>query len=507
MQAAAQADRRQLRDEHHARRARARAVRRLLPGRRDRRAAARAAAAGSRSSACRTRAIQRSRATSRRSCAPRRRSHRRRAVQRRRDDAGVAARARTRSDRALAGLAAARAARRRCPSSRSRKAPRITASCAAGSRRASKAARARAFYIGVEADDAQVRRVPRTARPRGRRARELARDFQLVTNRPVSFRLYSSSSRRDEPGALVPVGDGRAETIDDGSDLLELPPIVTVLRARGSSEVTVRLAVHITELGALEIACVIATARAGSSRSTCARAAPARRTAAAEAHAKTDEAKARIATAFATGATQTLMRDLETLLDARRDEWSMTDGARAVRRARRGRGRAQEVGRSRAALAEPRRLLAAPRHRRAARCVARARDVGRVQREPRASQERARPARVVDRVAADRRRAREGPARIRSTTASRSCCCRARSRPRSSPRRSRASRRSPRCGARSRAWSDCRSATSSSSATSSRIACDPQGPRGRACTCGRCRASARVCRCTGRSTRSCRRAT
>src|SRR6185369_2756658 len=85
---------------------------------------------------------------------------------------------------------------------------------------------------------------------------ELERDFKLVTNRPVSFKLYSSSTRDDKPGALVPIGDGKAETIDDGSDLLELPPIVTVLRARGRGEVTVRLEVHITALGALEIYCV-----------------------------------------------------------------------------------------------------------------------------------------------------------------------------------------------------------------------------------------------------------
>src|SRR6185436_4765298 len=92
---------------------------------------------------------------------------------------------------------------------------------------------------------------------------QLARDFRLVTNRPVSFRLYSSSSRDDQPGALVPVGDGRADTIDDGSDLLELPPIVTVLRARGRGEVTVRLEIHISELGALEIYCVDQAAGSG----------------------------------------------------------------------------------------------------------------------------------------------------------------------------------------------------------------------------------------------------
>ncbi|HEU4726376.1 MAG TPA: Hsp70 family protein, partial [Kofleriaceae bacterium] len=118
----------------------------------------------------------------------------------------------------------------------------------------------RAFYIGAAIDSGgEAGRMAVCLAPSGldEGARvQLARDFQLVTNRPVSFALYSSSSRTDAPGALVPIGDGRPETIEDGSDLLELPPIVTVLRARGRGEVTVRLEVHITELGALEIYCV-----------------------------------------------------------------------------------------------------------------------------------------------------------------------------------------------------------------------------------------------------------
>src|SRR5262249_25409894 len=108
----------------------------------------------------------------------------------------------------------------------------------------------RAFYIGVDAGAARkaVCLAP-SGLDEGARV-QLARDFRLVTNRPVSFRLYSSSSRSDAPGTLVPIGDGRPETLgDDDSDLLELPPIVTVLRARGRGEVTVRLEVHITELG------------------------------------------------------------------------------------------------------------------------------------------------------------------------------------------------------------------------------------------------------------------
>ncbi|NVB77260.1 MAG: hsp70 family protein [Kofleriaceae bacterium] len=202
----------------------------------------------------------------------------------------------------------------------------------------------RAFYIGVDASGMR-RRPPTTEGVTEEPARyavclapsglddgarvQLARDFKLVTNRPVSFRLYSSSTRDDQPGALVPIGDGKAETIDDGSDLLELPPIVTVLRARGRGEVTVRLEVHITALGALEIFCVdteppnetwklafdMRSGGAAPAADAAAEAAP---------HPKTDEAKGKIKAAFSTGAgLSTLTRDLETLLEARRDEWSM----------------------------------------------------------------------------------------------------------------------------------------------------------------------------------------
>jgi molecular chaperone DnaK (HSP70) len=223
----------------------------------------------------------------------------------------------------------------------------------------------RAFYIGV--DTGAAARMAVCLAPAGLDdgARvQLARDFQLVTNRPVSFRLYSSSSRADAPGALVPIGDGRPETIDeqsepigggdpagsaggaggnaprgiDGSDLLELPPIVTVLRARGRGEVTVRLEVHITELGALEISCV---EQAGGQTSTQAGAqaetwklafdmrsggsAPAAGAATADTHPRTDEAKARIARAFQAGdGLATLIRDLEVMFDARRDDWPVT---------------------------------------------------------------------------------------------------------------------------------------------------------------------------------------
>ncbi len=203
----------------------------------------------------------------------------------------------------------------------------------------------RAFYIGVEAhgrprretnnvgsDQAAADRMAMCLAPPGLEdgARvQLPRDFKLVTNRPVSFRLYSSTTREDRPGAIVPVGDGKAETLDDGSDLLELPPIVTVLRARGRSEVTVRLEIAITELGALEIRCVevggqnetwkLAFDMRSGGAAPVSDAAPE-----AAPHPKTDEAKTKLTAAFTTGAgLATLTRDLETLLETRRDEWSM----------------------------------------------------------------------------------------------------------------------------------------------------------------------------------------
>jgi molecular chaperone DnaK (HSP70) len=84
---------------------------------------------------------------------------------------------------------------------------------------------------------------------------ELERDFRLLTNRPVSFKLYSSSTRADEPGTLLSVAGARAESDQDAGDLIELPPIVSVVRAAGRGEVTVHLQVRMTELGELEIWC------------------------------------------------------------------------------------------------------------------------------------------------------------------------------------------------------------------------------------------------------------
>lgn len=169
---------------------------------------------------------------------------------------------------------------------------------------------------------------------------ELDRDFELVTNRPVRFRLYSSSTRADAPGAIVAIGDGRADTVDDGSDLLELPPIVTVLRARGRSTVTVHLQITITELGAVEVWCrehgaaagteparwrLSFDMRAGGAAPACADGGGDGDDAAATPHPRIEEARARVVAAFRGDAAllAPLTRDLEELLEARRDEWSM----------------------------------------------------------------------------------------------------------------------------------------------------------------------------------------
>ncbi len=208
----------------------------------------------------------------------------------------------------------------------------------------------RAFYIGVDAGAAHMAVcLAPSGLDDGARV-QLARDFRMVTNRPVSFRLYSSSSRSDAPGALVPIGDGRPDTVGDeqrestggkaprgndgDTDLLELPPIVTVLRARGRGEVTVRLEVHITELGALEISCV-EVAGPGAATETWKlafdmRSGGSAAPAAAEAHPRIEEARARVQRAFQTGdGLATLSRDLEAMLDARRDDWSVAT-ARAL---------------------------------------------------------------------------------------------------------------------------------------------------------------------------------
>ena len=107
----------------------------------------------------------------------------------------------------------------------------------------------RSYYVGVDnagASNEQAICVATKGLDEGAHV-ELERDFELLTNRPVRFKLFSSNNREGKAGELVQ---------PDPTEFLELPPIVTVLRARGRSKVTVRLEIGLTELGALEIHCV-----------------------------------------------------------------------------------------------------------------------------------------------------------------------------------------------------------------------------------------------------------
>src|SRR5262249_18272506 len=115
---------------------------------------------------------------------------------------------------------------------------------------------ARAYFIGL--DTAQVQPGQVTALCLTSRGMEEGavselkdRELELLTNRPVRFRLFSSSDR---------VGDKPADVLNVPADALaELAPIYTVLRFARSSHDTA-LAVHLrarlTELGALELECV-----------------------------------------------------------------------------------------------------------------------------------------------------------------------------------------------------------------------------------------------------------
>jgi molecular chaperone DnaK (HSP70) len=115
---------------------------------------------------------------------------------------------------------------------------------------------ARAYYVGVDTakpapGNVSVLCVTPRGMEEGAQVTLERQPLELLTNRPVRFRLFSSSDRTgDAAGQLL--------TLPDGA-LAELPPIYTVLRfARSSQEVplSVLLSARLTELGSLELECV-----------------------------------------------------------------------------------------------------------------------------------------------------------------------------------------------------------------------------------------------------------
>ncbi|MGA9770737.1 MAG: Hsp70 family protein [Blastocatellia bacterium] len=109
----------------------------------------------------------------------------------------------------------------------------------------------RAYYVGVQASGQAESCV--CVMPRGTEegtSLELAdRAFTVLTNRPVSFTLYSSMTRHDEHGDVVALDETQAH---------RHAPLITVLRYGRKSreaELTVRLRIDFTEVGTLELWC------------------------------------------------------------------------------------------------------------------------------------------------------------------------------------------------------------------------------------------------------------
>ncbi|HID97599.1 MAG TPA: molecular chaperone DnaK [Thermodesulfobacteriaceae bacterium] len=79
---------------------------------------------------------------------------------------------------------------------------------------------------------------------------EILETFKVLTNRPVRFSLFSSTTRKgDRVGDIVPV---------DSGDLIKLPPLQTLLRygKKGRNiRIPVRLGAKVTAVGTLEIYC------------------------------------------------------------------------------------------------------------------------------------------------------------------------------------------------------------------------------------------------------------
>jgi len=113
----------------------------------------------------------------------------------------------------------------------------------------------RAYYLEVAGGEGQRRLVclvPRGA-DEGTTVEVEPEGLQLVANRPVSFRLYSSLTRTgDEPGQVLEIAPEELER-----DFHEHAPLHAVIRfgERGERLVPVKLGARLTEVGTLEIWC------------------------------------------------------------------------------------------------------------------------------------------------------------------------------------------------------------------------------------------------------------
>jgi molecular chaperone DnaK (HSP70) len=111
----------------------------------------------------------------------------------------------------------------------------------------------RAYYIGVGSDEQEGRTKVVCVMPRGAgegtRFELTGRRFKVATNQPVSFTLWSSSTRDDREGEVI---------VLDRDELHRHAPLTTVLRYGRKSrrtELEVGLVAYFTEVGTLELWC------------------------------------------------------------------------------------------------------------------------------------------------------------------------------------------------------------------------------------------------------------
>jgi DNA-K related protein/Hsp70 protein len=112
----------------------------------------------------------------------------------------------------------------------------------------------RSYFIGLQQDAPDTDRIQAVCiMPRfteeGTTLTLRNRDFAILTNRPVSFTLYSSTTRNEQQGDLV---------LLDERELHRHAPLITMLRYGKKSrqlELPVHLTVEFTEVGTLELWC------------------------------------------------------------------------------------------------------------------------------------------------------------------------------------------------------------------------------------------------------------
>ncbi len=113
-----------------------------------------------------------------------------------------------------------------------------------------KAGSARTYYIGMRSDHGiKAVCVLPSRTNEGTTLPLLDREFSVLTNRPVSFHLYSSTIRHDAHGVIADL---------DPEEVHRHAPLVTLLRygkKLQQMELAVRLSVSFTEVGTLELWC------------------------------------------------------------------------------------------------------------------------------------------------------------------------------------------------------------------------------------------------------------